>query len=55
VGHRTHLDPRNWIAVKLGADVPKKEIERLAARSYELVSASLTRKQQADLAALRGK
>jgi predicted DNA-binding protein (MmcQ/YjbR family) len=55
VGHRTHLDPRHWIAVKLDADVPKKEIERLAAQSYALVSASLTRKQQAELAALRGK
>ena len=55
VGHRTHLDPRHWIAVKLDADVPNKEIERLAAQSYALVSASLTRKQQADLAALRGK
>ena len=55
VGHRTHLDPRHWIAVSLDADVPSKEIERLAAQSYALVSASLTRKQQAELAALRGK
>ena len=55
VGHRTHLDPRHWIAVHLDADVPKKEIERLATQSYVLVSASLTRKQQAELAALRGK
>jgi len=54
VGHRTHLDPRHWIAVKLDADLPKKEISRLVAQSYELVSASLTRKQQAELAALRG-
>jgi predicted DNA-binding protein (MmcQ/YjbR family) len=54
VGHRSHLDPRHWIAVNLDADVPKKEIERLAAQSYALVSASLTRKQQAELAALRG-
>ena len=55
VGHRTHLDPRHWIAVELDADVPRKEIERLAVQSYALVSASLTRKQQAELAALRGK
>jgi hypothetical protein len=33
---------------------PRKD-ERLATRSYELVSASLTRKQQAELAAQRGK
>ena len=52
VGHRTHLDPRHWIAVALDADVPAKEIERLAIQSYALVSASLTRKQQAELAAL---
>ena len=54
VGHRTHLDPRHWIAIDLDADVSKKEIERLAIQSYDLVSASLTRKQQAELAALRG-
>ena len=54
VGHRSHLDPRHWIAVSLDADVPKKKIERLAARSYELVSAGLTRKQQAELAPPRG-
>jgi predicted DNA-binding protein (MmcQ/YjbR family) len=54
VGHRTHLDPRHWIAVELDADVPKKEIERLATQSYALVSASLTRRQRAELAALRG-
>ena len=53
IGHRTHLDPRHWIAVRLDADVPKKEIERLAAQSYALVCAGLTRKQQAELAALR--
>jgi predicted DNA-binding protein (MmcQ/YjbR family) len=54
IGHRTHLDPRHWIAVMLDADVPRKEIERLAAQSYERVAASLTRKQQAEPAALRG-
>jgi predicted DNA-binding protein (MmcQ/YjbR family) len=51
VGHRTHLDRRFWIAVALDADVPAAEIERLAARSYDSVRASLTRKQQAELAA----
>jgi predicted DNA-binding protein (MmcQ/YjbR family) len=53
IGHRTHLDPRHWIAVRLDGDVPGKEIERLAAESYARVSAGLTRKQQAELAALR--
>jgi predicted DNA-binding protein (MmcQ/YjbR family) len=52
VGHRSHLDPRHWIAVTLDADVPSAEIERLAAASYALVCQKLTRKQKADLAAL---
>src|SRR5206468_708399 len=43
IGHRSHLDPRNWISVKLDADVPPEEVERLVARSYELVCAGLTK------------
>jgi predicted DNA-binding protein (MmcQ/YjbR family) len=52
VGHRSHLDRRHWIAVELDADVPSGEIERLAAHSYDLVCAGLSRKQKDDLAAL---
>jgi predicted DNA-binding protein (MmcQ/YjbR family) len=52
VGHRSHLDKRFWISVNLDADVPAKEVKRLAALSYELVSSKLTRKQKAELAAL---
>jgi predicted DNA-binding protein (MmcQ/YjbR family) len=52
VGHRSHLDPRFWISVTLDADVPAEEIERLVAQSYDLVRATLTRKQQAELGAL---
>jgi predicted DNA-binding protein (MmcQ/YjbR family) len=52
VGHRSHLDRRFWISVDLDADVPAKEIERLAAHSYDLVRANLTRKQKAELEAL---
>ena len=52
VGHRSHLDRRTWISVSLDADVPAGEIERLAAHSYDLVAAKLTRKQKAALAAL---
>ena len=51
VGHRSHLDRRFWISVELDADVPADEIERLAAHSYELVCAGLTRKQRAELEA----
>ncbi|WP_404710721.1 MmcQ/YjbR family DNA-binding protein [Sphingomonas sp. MMS24-J13] len=50
VGHRSHLDPRHWIAIDLHADVPVDEIEDLARHSYDLVCAGLTRKQRAELA-----
>ena len=52
VGHRSHLDRRFWISVALDADVPLEEIERLAAHSYDLVRAKLTRKQKAELEAV---
>jgi predicted DNA-binding protein (MmcQ/YjbR family) len=52
VGQRYHMDPRHWISVSLDADVPGKEIARLVAHSHDLVCAKLTRKQQAELAAL---
>lgn len=52
VGHRSHLDRRYWICVELDADVPAAETERLAAGSYHLVRAGLTKQQQAELAAL---
>ena len=54
VGHRSHLDRRFWISVNLEADVPPEEVERLAAQSYDLVCAGLTRKQKAELAGLSG-
>jgi predicted DNA-binding protein (MmcQ/YjbR family) len=54
VGHRSHLDRRFWISIDLEADVPPEEVERLAAQSYDLVCAGLTRKQKAELAALAG-
>jgi predicted DNA-binding protein (MmcQ/YjbR family) len=53
VGRRSHLDPRHWIDVKLDADVPPEEVERLVARSYELVCAGLTKKQRAELLVTR--
>ena len=37
VGHKTHLDPRHWIAVEIDADVPPGEVRRLASLSYDLV------------------
>ncbi|HJW39836.1 MAG TPA: MmcQ/YjbR family DNA-binding protein [Rhizomicrobium sp.] len=52
VGHRSHLDRRHWISVALNSDVPAAEIRRLASLSYDLVCAGLTKKQQAQIAAL---
>lgn len=49
VGDRSHLDRRFWISIELDADMPAGEIEALAARSYDLVIAGLTRKQQEQL------
>lgn len=46
VGHRSHLDPRSWISVELDSDVPDGEIGRLVEQSYDLVCATLTRKQR---------
>lgn len=53
VGHRSHLDPRRWISVSLNADVPPEEVERLVARSYDLVCPGLTKKQKAELLIMR--
>jgi len=53
IGHRTHLDPRHWIAVALASDVPAKDVARLAKQSYDLTVAGLTRKQKEQLAAMR--
>lgn len=52
IGHRSHLDRRFWISINLAADVPIEEVERLAAHSYDLVRAGLTRKQRVELEAL---
>jgi len=49
IGHRSHLDRRFWISVRLDADVPIKEIRRLISLSYDLVCAKLTAKQRAAL------
>jgi len=53
VGHRSHLDRRYWISVELDADVPADEIARLVDQSYDLVCETMTRKQRAELGALK--
>jgi predicted DNA-binding protein (MmcQ/YjbR family) len=52
IGHRSHLDRRYWISVNLDSDVPARDVKRLAARSYQLVCANLTRKQKVELEVL---
>jgi predicted DNA-binding protein (MmcQ/YjbR family) len=44
-----HLNKRHWNSVAFGADVPEAEIIRLIGHSYDLVRASLTRKQKVEL------
>jgi predicted DNA-binding protein (MmcQ/YjbR family) len=51
VGHRSHLDKRFWISLELDSDVPAKEVKKLVSGSYDLIRASLTKKQQAEVAA----
>jgi predicted DNA-binding protein (MmcQ/YjbR family) len=55
IGHRSHLDRRFWISVRLDADVPMKEIRRLVSLSYDLVCTKLTAKQRSALARLAPK
>lgn len=51
ISHRSHLDRRFWISIDLKADVPLSEIRKLIEGSYDLVYASLTRKQKEQLGA----
>jgi predicted DNA-binding protein (MmcQ/YjbR family) len=50
IGHRSHLDRRYWISIDLDSDVPSSEIKSLIFQSYDLVCATLTAKQKAELA-----
>ena len=52
IGHRSNLDRRFWISVRLDADVPLQEVRRLVSLSYDLVCTKLTAKQRAALAGL---
>ena len=52
ISHRSHLDSRYWISVKLDSDVPADEIDNLVIHSYEQVCSKLTKKQQAELAGM---
>lgn len=52
VSHRSHLDSRYWISVKLDSDVPADEVDSLVRHSYEQVCSKLTKKQKAELDSL---
>ncbi|MBV9421201.1 MAG: MmcQ/YjbR family DNA-binding protein [Alphaproteobacteria bacterium] len=54
IGHKSHLDSRHWIFIELDSDVPLKEVHKLIQKSHALVASGLTKKQQAQLDALRG-
>ena len=55
VGHKTHLDPRHWVAVELDADVPMKEVRRLATQSYDLVRAGAEKTRKVKTVANRAR
>jgi predicted DNA-binding protein (MmcQ/YjbR family) len=50
IGHRSHLDKRFWISVDLDADVTPADVRKLVKTSYDLVCATLTKKQRDALA-----
>lgn len=47
IGHKTHLDPRTWIAVETDTDVPAAEFRKLAAGSYALALEAAKPKKKA--------
>ena len=47
-----HLNKRHWNSVRLDLDVPEGEVLKQVAHSYDLVRASLTRKQKVELEVL---
>jgi predicted DNA-binding protein (MmcQ/YjbR family) len=55
IGSRSHLDKRFWISVELGGDVTMPEVKKLVSGSYDIIQASLTRKQHAELNAKKAK
>ena len=44
-----YLNKQHWNTIDLGGDVPEAELRDLIAQSYELVVASLTKRQRAEL------
>ena len=44
-----NLSPKNWISVSFNQDVPDSKIRELVRQSYDIVAASLTKKQREEL------
>ena len=47
-----HMNKKHWISVGFNQDIPDSMIKQLVKQSYDIVVASLTKKQQAALNAL---
>ena len=48
-----HMNKKHWISVYFNKDVPDAKIKELVQRSYELVVAGLTKKEQEELIAMK--
>ena len=48
-----HMNKKHWISVCFNQDVPDAIIRELVKRSYDIVVASLTKKQREELAEIR--
>jgi len=47
-----HMNKEHWISVYFNKDVPKKKIESLVEKSYQLIVDGLTKKQREELESL---
>ena len=48
-----HMNKKHWISVYFNKDVPDSKIKELVEKSYELVVAGLTKKEQDELAIMK--
>ena len=47
-----HMNKKHWISVCFNQDVPDSKIRELVRQSYDIVAASLTKKQREELGKL---
>lgn len=48
-----HMNKKHWISIYFNKDVPDSKIKELVEKSYELVVAGLTKKEQDELAIMK--